>query len=140
MNSHLGANRMLELLGQLRDTVREFATREEALRTDFKARAGKLARQCETENAALITQTATETSTAEVNFQVARDTLELEYERRTARIERATKTAASATTRPLRKNGTGRNLPSSATSSRPTATGMRRCNRPKRSRPNSPAS
>ncbi|HTJ00021.1 MAG TPA: FtsK/SpoIIIE domain-containing protein, partial [Dongiaceae bacterium] len=91
MNSHLGANRTLELLGQLRDTVREFATREETLRADFKARAGKLARQYEAENAALATQTATETSTAEVNFQVARDNLELEYERRTARIERARK-------------------------------------------------
>jgi len=93
VSSHLRVNQTLELLNQLRETVRDTAEAEERLTRDFQTRTAALQKRLEDLLAAHDQQTADALAQAAKDFQAARDRHRRLYEQRKTRIAKAHKSS-----------------------------------------------
>lgn len=73
MNKIPSVNDTLTLLDKLKQTVRDFAAREEKLESDFHMRSGSAHKQYETRNENLESDWGTRTAAAETDLQVQKN-------------------------------------------------------------------
>jgi len=86
VSNTLGVSKTIELLDSLKRTVHEFAVREERINGDFRTKGVAERRRCEQAIAALTSQLETVTAEAEAAFQSAKQSTDVRYEQRKARI------------------------------------------------------
>ncbi len=86
MSSHLGIHETLALLNRLRETVQEFAAREEKLSAGFRARSAAESKAFEAASSEQMTQAAEALARADAGFQAEKQKCQARYERRKGKI------------------------------------------------------
>src|SRR4051794_34262648 len=89
VSSHLGVAQTLDLVENLKGTVRDFAAREEKLQQDLGGKLAALRHRHNAATAEVATQLSTAIAQAESAYEAERANAELTYNRRKTRITEA---------------------------------------------------
>ncbi|HUR46118.1 MAG TPA: hypothetical protein VMZ27_09615, partial [Candidatus Saccharimonadales bacterium] len=92
MSNYYSVEQTLELLGTLKGTVRDFATREEKLTQDLRSKLARVRQRRDDEMEVINSTLATDLATSETRHQELKKVVQTEYERRKVKIIAAHKT------------------------------------------------
>ena len=93
VHSHLGVQATLELLENLRGTIREFAAREQKLKSELRDKLAALRYRRDGQAEESRSRISAEIGQAEATFQVAKAAVQTSYDRRKSRITEAHKSS-----------------------------------------------